>query len=339
MGSTTLELTAPAAATVARGRGGSVRSVAIALALAAVLLYFAFRGVEWDELWQRIAAVRPELIALVFVGYSFSYFLRAWRWAVLLGAGGRAPISTAFWATAVGYLGNCFLPARAGEVVRTAMMARAARLDVGFVLATAVTERVLDAVALVVIGLAALSFVPNLPEWLSSTTSVMAIGGLVGLLGLVAAPRLEGPMVALVARASFLGQRRERLLGLLSRFLTGLRAVQEPGRAVRFLLFAAAIWTADAVTTATVASALGIPLPLPLSYLLLAALGLSSAAPSTPGFVGIYQFVTVTVLVPLGYAQSSALAFILLLQAVTYAVVVFWGLPGLWRLSVARPER
>jgi len=48
--------------------------------------------------------------------------------------------------------------------------------------------------------------------------------------------------------------------------------------------------------------------------------------------VGIYQFVTVTILVPLGIEKSQALAFILLTQAYGYVVVLALGLPCMYRL-------
>jgi hypothetical protein len=69
------------------------------------------------------------------------------------------------------------------------------------------------------------------------------------------------------------------------------------------------------------------------AVLLLAALGLSSAAPSTPGYIGIYQFVAVTVLAPFGYTQDQALVFILAFQALSYLLVLIFGLVGLWRLN------
>ena len=63
-------------------------------------------------------------------------------------------------------------------------------------------------------------------------------------------------------------------------------------------------------------------------------MGLSSAIPSTPGYVGIYQFVAVAVLVPFGFPRVDALAYSLVLQIMNYAVVTFWGLLGLWRINV-----
>ena len=39
-------------------------------------------------------------------------------------------------------------------------------------------------------------------------------------------------------------------------------------------------------------------------------MGLASALPSTPGYVGIYQFVAVSVLTPFGFSRTDAIAYI-----------------------------
>ena len=70
-----------------------------------------------------------------------------------------------------------------------------------------------------------------------------------------------------------------------------------------------------------------------LPVLLIVALALASVAPSTPGYVGIFQFVAVSVLAPFAVTQSEALALILLFQGVVYAVVTPFGLVGLARLG------
>lgn len=316
----------------------SRRSLAVALVLAAVLLYFAFRGVDWGELLRQIQSARPQFVALVLAVYTVAYFLRGLRWRVLLRAGGWVGVPTAFWGTSVGYLGNLFLPARAGEVMRTAMVSRATQLDVGFVLATALTERVLDAGALVVIGLAALAMSRELPPAMVDATRVMAVVGAGGLAALLLAPRFEGLVHRILSGLPLVGARRAKLLDLASRFLLGLRSVQEPGRALRFVGLTAVIWTMDAVAVTFVARALDLPFEVQLGFLMVAALGLSSAAPSTPGYVGIYQIVAVAVLAPFGIGQNQALAWVILLQGLTYVLVVVWGLPGLWRLSLQAPK-
>ncbi len=70
-----------------------------------------------------------------------------------------------------------------------------------------------------------------------------------------------------------------------------------------------------------------------ISFVLLAAWGLSSAVPSTPGYVGVYQFVAVTVLTPFGISKADALAFILISQILGYLIFGFWGILSLWQFN------
>lgn len=56
---------------------------------------------------------------------------------------------------------------------------------------------------------------------------------------------------------------------------------------------------------------------------------MGSALPSTPGYVGIYQIVAVTMLTPFGVSKADAIAYIFLFQALNYAIVLFWGLMGI----------
>lgn len=314
----------------ARGRW----SLVVAVLLAAVLLYLAFRGVNWREFSATVRLARPEYLALAACMGSASFFVRGLRWHVLLSADRSLPRLTVFWATMTGYLGNSFLPARAGEVVRSALVGRRAGLSTSFALATALTERMLDVIALVLIGVAAILALPGLPDWLTSAVRVMTAVGLVGLLVVLVATHLENLLKRILLWLPLPASWRVPLVGILEQFLMGMRAFQQPIRSMGFVVFSAVIWLTDALTTTVVARALSLTLTLPQGFLLLVALGLSSAAPSTPGYVGIYQFVAVTLLPPFGFSRSEALAYIIVVQAITYIVVTVWGLLGLWRLGV-----
>jgi hypothetical protein len=161
----------------------------------------------------------------------------------------------------------------------------------------------------------------------------MGMLGLVGILVLIVAPRLETWFQRILGWLPLPSTLHQRLMGMLEQFLLGMRAFQHRGRAVSFTGMTIAIWLLDGFIATQVAYALHLHLSLPEALVLLTALGLSSAAPSTPGYVGIYQFVTVTVLAPFDFVRSEALAYILTFQAVNYLVVVVWGFLGLWRLT------
>ncbi len=105
-----------------------------------------------------------------------------------------------------------------------------------------------------------------------------------------------------------------------------------------FLLTTVGIWLLDGIGTVITARAFSMELQLTQSLLILVGLGLSSAIPSAPGYVGVYQFVAVTILAIFGYPQSQALAFILVAQAVGMLLTLVWGLIGLWRLGIQANE-
>jgi glycosyltransferase 2 family protein len=305
----------------------------ITFIIAGVLLVLAFRGVNWSELFATLCQGRLDYLLLGIVILSVTWFVRGIRWRILLNPVEYVAPFTMFWAVAVGYLGNGFLPARAGELMRSVMIGRRMRISKSYALATALTERVLDLAALVLVSLLALLLLPGLPDWLLTAAGVTAIVAAVGTVGLFVTPLLRGVFLFLLNRLPLTDALHTRFHMMVEAFLLGMQTFRHPGRAAAFLGLALVIWLMDASSALMIAQALNLTLTLPQVVLLLASLGLSSTIPSTPGYVGVYQFVAVTVLPQFGISQSSALAYILALQAMTYITMVLWGFPGLYALS------
>ncbi len=125
---------------------------ALALLIAALLLYFSLRKVDWAEVGRTLAHADLRYVAIALAISSFALLMRALRWRILLRARADVTVGTAFWATCAGYFGNNFLPARAGEFIRTVVVSANTGLSKTFVLTTALAERLADAVTLVVIS-------------------------------------------------------------------------------------------------------------------------------------------------------------------------------------------
>ena len=117
---------------------------------------------------------------------------------------------------------------------------------------------------------------------------------------------------------------------MIDHFVDGIKVIGHAERGIPFLLFTALIWMMDGIGTIILANSFHESLLLSESFLFIAALGISSAIPATPGYVGVYQFVAVTVLVPFGFTREAALALILLAQFMNLLLVSFWGGLGLW---------
>ena len=128
-------------------------------------------------------------------------------------------------------------------------------------------------------------------------------------------------------------------MALVGQILLGMGTLHHAGRLFTFLLLTALIWTGDTVGMMIAARAFDIHMSFPVSLLLVAGLGLASALPATPGYVGIYQFAAVTILPPFGIDRNAALAYIIVVQAIAYVVVLVLGLAGLYRLRRGSPRK
>jgi glycosyltransferase 2 family protein len=300
------------------------RYILLSMILAAALLFWSLRGIDWSVVAGTLRNARPAYVFLGGVLISGGLFLRAVRWQVLLTAEGSVPTGAVFWATCAGYLGNNLLPARAGEGIRTVIISSRANLSKTFVLTTALAERTLDAVTLVAIGLAVLTVRPSGPVWLATAARPFCIAGAAAIFGIVLAPRFERSWNRVVSRAPIPLRIQDSLLHSFEQVVLGMRSFHNAGRSLRFLILTALIWSNDALVTMVGAHALGLSIPYLVAFLLLAGLGLGSALPSTPGYIGIYQFVAISILVPCGLSRTGALTYILFAQTLVNAVLIVW---------------
>jgi uncharacterized protein (TIRG00374 family) len=234
-----------------------------------------------------------------------------------------------------GYLGNNILPARAGELIRAMYVGKENNLSISFALATGLVERFMDLTALVMLGSISLAFSGIASAQLQDALRIMTVIAIIGLGGILVAPYIGEKMLTwMLSLFNAKPSAKEKIDYFLRQFLRGVEALHHPSRAGTFILFTCLIWTMDGIGTVILARSLHLNITLMQSFLLLAGLGLSSAIPSTPGYVGVYQFVAVIVLQPFGISNTLAVAFILCLQFTNLIIITIWGWTAMSRASV-----
>lgn len=122
----------------------------ISFILAGVLVYFAFRGVDWTAFWQGLGQTRWGWVALFVVFSLLALVLREERWRALIEPFDPEVKRLDVWDSVnVGNVVNVVLPG-AGEFVRCGYVSRRG-ISYDKALGTIVCERVCDLVAILVL--------------------------------------------------------------------------------------------------------------------------------------------------------------------------------------------
>lgn len=140
-------------------KAGKIVKYTLSLALAAVLVWFAFKSVDWTAFWDGLKETRWGWVILFFVASIGALVFRTLRWRALLKPLGDCADSLTVWdANNVGNVANVAVPG-SGEFVRCGYVSGGkARYDSVF--GTAVMERVWDVAAIIILFVLALTL-----EW------------------------------------------------------------------------------------------------------------------------------------------------------------------------------
>jgi uncharacterized protein (TIRG00374 family) len=291
--------------------------LAVGLPISGVFLWLAVRGAELGDVTSALRHARVGPLVLALGAFAIVYGAQAERWRRIAGS------------PSVGWPGfaemvvssvacNNVLPGRIGDLLRARWLATRAAMPSGRAFATVVLDRTCDLALLLVLLLA------TLPEVTSAGWSRrIALGSIVLVLGLV--------LVLVLARIYTRRRARARLVsrGLVRRIVRDVvEGLAEPvgtRRLAMVTLLSGTAWFAYAGAAICAGRSVGFHLSLVDALFATAVLNLGAAIPSSPGFVGTYQWLAVVSLGAAGIGRASALAFAILLQAVWYVPTTLLG--------------
>ena len=125
--------------------------------LAAVLLWFCFRGVDWQEFWKVIRGSRWGYVLLAMTAGVFSFVFRALRWRlIILPIDSKNKVIDCYDGFTIGRLFNFVIP-YFGDFVRCSYV-QSRRLTFDKALGTVVLERTWDILMLLVLTVVLLFF-------------------------------------------------------------------------------------------------------------------------------------------------------------------------------------
>jgi len=298
-------------------------------------LALALRGVDLTETANALRQVNVLILGAAVASFVFSAAAKAIRWQLLLTVHKAPSFSRAFSVLSVGLMVNTFLPARLGEFARATLMGEAEADNKVYVLGTVALEKVADLLCLLLL-LAVLLWRMTLPEWLAGSARGMAL-----------ALAILAPCFLLLAwQSNFILRMVERISrfvpsawreGLVRQTRYGLASldvVRRPRLLVGLLGWSLIVWILSALTNTLVFLALGLSLPVWASLLLLVVLQVGTAVPSSPGRIGVFQYLVILTLSIFAVDKNVALGYSVVLYLVIYVPIALLGVWGLWHEKI-----
>ena len=123
----------------------------IFLALGILLLYLAFRGIDFKSLGHHLKNANYYWVALSLVFAFIGYVSRAIRWRLLIEPLNYNPsIKNVFYALMFGYFANMALP-RLGEISRCGALTKSDKIPMDSLIGTVLIERAIDLIVLLIL--------------------------------------------------------------------------------------------------------------------------------------------------------------------------------------------
>jgi len=308
-------MTEAAVRTPSRKRGGAL--LAIGIASSAFFLWLVFRHADLHEVWDALKGADLGLVLLATVVMQGVYVAQGARWRQIAGTL-ELSVRRFYELVLAGVAANNVLPLRIGDLLRARWLATSASIPTGRALGSVFRDRVCDVIALVVALAVSIPAVGG-QRWVER----IAVGGVVllALLAMIGA----GAVVYSRIRPRSRKDERSRLRRLVRDTIDELASPIGRRRIVVALALSFLAWGIWAVTAGLVCRSLGISLsPIELVFVT-AVVNLGVVIPSSPGFIGTYQWLAVSALAAVGVGTEVAIAFSVLMQAVWYVPTTIVG--------------
>jgi len=306
----------------------------VGLLVSAGFLYLALRGQNFPELWTAIQSARLVWLIPAILVYFIDVWVRSWRWHYLLRPVQRISPLKVFPIITMGYMGNNIFPARAGELLRAAVLKRRYAIPVSTTLATILVERIFDGVVMlgfIFFNLGELSGLSSSSGFIGSIRS-LALWGAIAFLGalvvfLLAAffPKKAESVLAVIINVLLPAKWREGAASIIRRFIGGLESLRSPKEALMVLGTSAAIWLLETLTYWFVMHAFPFSVSLFALMLMNGIVNLSTTLPSAPGYIGTFDAPGIALLGAYGVAPALAAGYTLVLHAALWLPITLVG--------------
>lgn len=310
------------------------RRFLLGLIISLVFLYFAFRGVNYHELWRALRGVNFFYLFLFMLAVIALMGVRAYRWKFMVDPLKKVGLYSLFSSAMIGFMANNVLPVRLGELVRAYSLGTKENISRSASFATIVMERVFDGFSLLLILWLTLLFFPfsrsseKMGELIRKGANLTLVINILVFLILILLELKPEPVLNFFKRLFRLlpGKLSAKAEGILDKFSSGVRIFRDIPRMSWILLWSLILWAGSGISNYLVFLAFGLHPPLQATLILMVIVTFGVMIPSSPGYVGTVHFFAVIALGLFGYGKDISVPFSIVLHASQYIPITLLGL-------------
>ena len=329
-------------------------SLGVGIALAVAALYVAFRHVPLDELVHYLKSINYLWTFPAVILVLVSFFIRTLRWQFILASSHKIQIWRAFHPLMIGFMINCLLPGRLGELARPAILQKNEKVPFATGIATVAAERVFDVAALIIFAVATLVTIEINPETeivfgdfrLNRSTlevifrrsillGVLLIAAIIGVSLPVIRKGIHWAILKLPKLVFFGGQALKAkvadkvchpLIRFVDNIASGFSLIKYPKKIFICALYSCLVWASAAFSWYVFSlGSPGIHLSYAEMYAVMVIICLFIALPSVPGFWGLWEAGGVFAMSLFGISTNAAAGFTLANHAIQIFPVIIVG--------------
>jgi uncharacterized protein (TIRG00374 family) len=301
----------------------------VGVLVSGVSLYLAFQGVKFGELLEIIKGVSLVPMIPLTALWVVHYVVRSIRWRYLLPdhEGEKVSIRALFDSIILGTLSSFVLPFRLGEFIRPLILTRWTKYSFASAFTSVVLERFFDLAAVLLSFACIVPLVPDIPQeakLIAYSFGVLAAGLLGFMVGGCVMPTFVKKVVDIFT-APFPHTLRTFARKFCDDLLEGTAVVATVPRLVATILLTAVVWATSYAQFYVMYAMFNEPYSVLLSVTTGVLVALFVAAPSTPGFVGVFQAGCVAAAALMQYPIPTAQAYSILVHVVVYLFIIVVG--------------
>jgi len=293
--------------------------------LSIIFLYLAGRNVEFRKIPDFIGRVNLFMYGLSLILYIFTLLLKSLQVKVMLSPLGSAKTLGLLTSVSIGYYCNNILPLKAGEIVRSTLIARKNSFSFWSVVSAMVLERSLDIVFILLIAFW-VSFMVSLPHPVISSIRGFTVFSLL----------IFAIFIGIISRSEDTGRMRifQKIIPVnyrksfeqwIQKFRNGLMSLKNLRNLFYTLFLGLCIWIANMGVYWLRFKSMDLPCSAGVVGFFMVVVGLGVSIPSAPSYVGVFHFLTVYALSVFGVGKNESFSFAVFSHAIDFVVIAVVG--------------